>query len=136
MALRAYCMRGLEDDWRRCLVCGICWLANGDIAVNNRQLRAVLRKSKSSLNSAFAMMHYGPDSGEKIASLALRQAIPYLTREPAALRQWRIRRMGRSVTDRHETPPNVAAAEFCSDAVDEWSDDVEECQGEMERFII
>jgi hypothetical protein len=48
--VRNFVMWNETDDWKRALVCGICWL-NADIAINTRQLRLLLSKCKSSINS-------------------------------------------------------------------------------------
>ena len=89
--IRQFCERDQDDDWKRYLACGITWLGN-DIAINTRQLRLLINKSKSSINGAFAKMHYEtvPTKGED--SSALVQKIPYLKGHFVEMRQWTIRR--------------------------------------------
>jgi hypothetical protein len=50
--LHSFIMRGDADDWKRALVCGVCWLP-GAVAINTRQLRLLLSRCKSSINSMF-----------------------------------------------------------------------------------
>jgi hypothetical protein len=46
-ATRAFCLRGGGHDGLRCAVCGIAWLPGGELALNTRQLRILIAKSKS-----------------------------------------------------------------------------------------
>ena len=89
--IRDFCERGEDDDCKRYLVCGITWLGK-DIAINTRQLRLLIIKSKSSINGAFAKMNYEtvPIKGEE--STALIQKIPFLKGHFMEMRQWTIRR--------------------------------------------
>lgn len=91
-AIQAYCLRGDGQDWRRCLVSGICWLGPQDIAVNTRQLRLLINKCKSSINGALAKMNYGTIPGKNVATAALVQRIPYLQGNFMEQRQWTVRR--------------------------------------------
>ena len=89
--IRDFCERGDGDDWKRYLVCGICWIKN-DIAINTRQLRILLGKSKSTINGAFSKMNYetlpfrNHDSG-------LQDKIPFLRGNFTEARQWTVRRL-------------------------------------------
>jgi hypothetical protein len=87
--IRRYCESHVDESWLRYLVCGICWMSSGDIAVNTHQLRLLIGKSKSTINGVFAKMGYvTPDLDAK----ALIEKIPMLTSCPRQLRQWTTRR--------------------------------------------
>ena len=91
-AVKSYCLRGDENDWKRCLVAGICWLSPYDIAVNTRQLRLLLNKCKSSINGALSKMNYSTITGKNVATTALLKYIPYLQGNFVEQRQWTLRR--------------------------------------------
>ncbi|KAH0789271.1 potassium/sodium hyperpolarization-activated cyclic nucleotide-gated channel 1 [Histomonas meleagridis] len=95
--IRQFCARGDEDDWKRYLVCGICWFPNG-IAINTRQLRVLIAKSKSTINGAIAKMGYTtvPTKGDDATQLL--NIIPYLKGHFSELRQWTIRRSATFMT--------------------------------------
>ena len=52
-----YCIHNDSDDWKRCLICGICWIDH-DIAINIRQLSHLIGKCKSSINGTLSEMGY------------------------------------------------------------------------------
>ena len=55
--IHEYCECNDTDKWKRYLVCGICWF--GDyLAINTRQLRFLISKSKSTINDALLKMEY------------------------------------------------------------------------------
>ena len=89
--IKAFCIRNDAEDWKRYLVCGICWI-NNDIAINTRQLRVLLGKSKSTINGAFSKMGYetlpyrNNDNG-------LLDLIPFLRGNFNESRQWTVRRL-------------------------------------------
>lgn len=89
--IKSFCIQGNDDDWKRSLVCGIAWLGN-DIAINTRQLRVLLGKSKSSINGALAKMGYETIPSKNQDSTALQEAIPFLKGNFAENRQWTVRR--------------------------------------------
>lgn len=90
--IREYCEHDEHDRWKRYLVCGICWFKDG-IAINTRQLRLLISKSKSAINGAFAKMGYQtiPTKGEEASQLA--EKIPFLVGHYSDLRQWTIRKI-------------------------------------------
>ena len=115
--IKKFCVRNDEDDWKRYLVCGICWIGN-DIAINTRQLRILLGKSKSTINGALAKMGYetlpfrNNDNG-------LMDKIPFLRGNFNETRQWTVRRItainavSDCPTDLFSSPePNVRTGEF------------------------
>jgi hypothetical protein len=91
-AARAFCQRGDHQDGTRCAACGIAWLPGDEIALNTRQLRILIAKSKSSINGAIAKMNYAavPSHEGEIERLCI--AMPVLRGHPRAVRQWTIRR--------------------------------------------
>ena len=119
-SIRQFCIKNDDDDWKRCLVCGICWIPhststdlsplspsevddlndnsfygwtnNHDLAINTRQLRVLIAKSKSTINGALAKMGYEsvPTKGSDAEDLI--SAIPFLNNHYTEIRQWTIRR--------------------------------------------
>jgi hypothetical protein len=89
-SIRAFCVRPDEDDWKRCLVCGVYWLSSG-IAMNNRQLSLLLDKCKSSINGSLQKMGYSTLQARTESSDALSEAIPVLKNNFNELREWTVR---------------------------------------------
>jgi hypothetical protein len=54
----SFCDRHPDDRWKRCLVCGVCPLECGALAVNTHQLTSFLKRSKSSINGVLADLGY------------------------------------------------------------------------------
>lgn len=90
-AIHKYCSRNSNDDWKRYLVCGVCWMG-WDIAINTRQLRLLINKCKSSINGALAKMGYSTAPIKTEGSSSLIKAIPFLKGNFVELRMWTIRR--------------------------------------------
>jgi hypothetical protein len=88
--VRHFAERGDDNDWRRFLVCGVCWLDNG-IAVNTRQLRLLLSKCKSSINGSLQKMGYTTNVSHSESWKILSPHIPLLKDHFSELRQWTIR---------------------------------------------
>jgi hypothetical protein len=88
-AIQAFAVRSQPDDWKRSLVCGVCWLGP-DIAINIRQLRLLVDKCKSSINGALSKMGYG--AAPLKAPVALLAHIPFLKGNFVEQRQWTVRR--------------------------------------------
>jgi hypothetical protein len=90
--IRQFCIRGDLSDGLRSAVAGIAWLSFDDLAINTRQLRLLIAKSKSSINGAIAKLNYTtlPAKDEEIERLAV--AMPVLRGNPKEIRQWTIRR--------------------------------------------
>lgn len=85
--VKSFVLRSDEDDWKRSLVCGICWMPDM-IAINTRQLRLLLSKCKSSINALFVGLGYTtiPTSSDFAASLV--KVFPNLKDNFAELRKW------------------------------------------------
>ncbi|OHS93028.1 potassium/sodium hyperpolarization-activated cyclic nucleotide-gated channel 1 [Tritrichomonas foetus] len=89
-AVQSFCIRGDADDWKRCVVCGVCWLSNG-IAINNRQLGLLIDKCKSSINGSLQKMGYSTIQNRSDSNRPLIDAIPFLKNNFAELREWTVR---------------------------------------------
>jgi hypothetical protein len=88
-SIRTFCIRHSEDDWKRCLVCGVCWLLNG-IAINNRQLSILIDKWKSSINGSLQKMDDSTLQSRTESDSALCEAIPLLKNNFNELREWTV----------------------------------------------
>lgn len=89
-SIKSFAIRKDEDDWKRCLVCGVLWLNNG-IAINTRQLRLLINKCKSSINGSLHRMGYSTVMCRGDTSNQLVEMIPLLKNNFAELRQWTVR---------------------------------------------
>jgi hypothetical protein len=88
--IRQYAERSDENDWRRFLVCGVCWLDNA-IAINTRQLRMLVAKCKSSINGSLQKMGYTTHVSHSESWKILFPRIPALQGHFPELRQWSVR---------------------------------------------
>jgi hypothetical protein len=89
-SIRAFCIRNREDDWKRCLVCGVCWLPNG-IAFNNRQLCVLSDKCKSSINGVLHQLGYSSTQSKLESHESLGEAMPILKNSFNELVEWTVR---------------------------------------------
>lgn len=89
-AIHRYAERRDENDWRRFLVCGVCWMDNM-LAINTRQLRLLISKCKSSINGSFQKLGYSTNSSHTESWKFLFDKIPLLKDNFNELRQWTIR---------------------------------------------
>jgi hypothetical protein len=89
-AIREFAERDDENDWRRFLVCGLCWMDNA-IAINTRQLRLLISKCKSSINGSLQKMGYATNASHTNSWKAIFPHIPLLKDHFSELRQWTIR---------------------------------------------
>lgn len=106
--IRLFVERGDENDWKRYLVCGICWLDNG-IAINTRQLKLLLSKCKSSINGSLLKMGYSTDTTNTGSKNALFSKIPLLKGNFNELRQWtfRMKTSGSSLASNQSEPLQI-----------------------------
>jgi hypothetical protein len=88
--IRRYAERNDDNDWRRFLVCGVCWLDNA-IAINTRQLRLLVAKCKSSINGSLQKMGYTTHVSHSESWKVLFPRIPALQGHFPELRQWSVR---------------------------------------------
>jgi hypothetical protein len=103
-AVWMYCVRGDDNDWRRFLACGICWISPFRIAVHVKQFALLIGKSKSSVNIVLTKLGYVTTPTQHSDADRLCDLIPYLRRQPLELRHWVIREMV-------EPPRDVAGPE-------------------------
>lgn len=87
--LRRFCIKNDEDNWKRCLVCGVCWL-NGYTGINVKQLRILTDKSKSNINGVLAKLGYVIVQNTQHKK-DLIEAIPFLRGNYLEQRFWTIR---------------------------------------------
>jgi hypothetical protein len=92
-AIRHFAERNDDQDWRRFLVCGVCWMDNA-IAINTRQLRILVSKCKSSINGSLQKMGYTTNMSHSESWKILFPRIPLLKDHFSELRQWTIRYKG------------------------------------------
>lgn len=78
-----------NNDWRRFLVCGICWMDHA-IAVNIAQLRHLIKRCRSSINNSLIKMGYVTTLARSNIGRYISQLIPLLE-DTAHLRQWQMR---------------------------------------------
>ena len=88
--IKKFCIRGDDDDWKRCMVCGVCWPPNC-IGVNVKQLMVTTGKSKSNINGVFTKMGYLVDSMNLDLKRELIDTIPFLKGNYLEQRFWTIR---------------------------------------------
>jgi hypothetical protein len=105
--IHSFCMRDDPEYGVRCLVCGVCWLSADEIAVNIRQLRLLLKKSKSTINGCLLKMRYTPVPLKGANTDRLTALIPHLKDQYLELRLWSVRRR-QSAESTQEAPPALA----------------------------
>lgn len=89
-AIRKYAERKAQDDWKRFLVCGVCWMDQA-IAINTRQLRLLISKCKSSINGSLLKLGYSTNTSHSESWKILFSRIPLLKDNFTEIRQWTIR---------------------------------------------
>ena len=88
---KSYLNKKDGEDWKRCLVCGFCFLSDNKIAVNTNQLKLFLKAAKSTINSYMIDQLYSVSTDpEDIKELY--KSIPYLRSRPPIAKQWTIRK--------------------------------------------
>ncbi|EAX93246.1 hypothetical protein TVAG_156100 [Trichomonas vaginalis G3] len=87
--IHKFCIRNDSDDWKRCLVCGVCWLSSY-IGINVKQLRILTDKSKSNINGVLAKLGYVQVQNTQHKK-ELIEAIPFLKGNYLEQRFWTIR---------------------------------------------
>ena len=93
LRIKQFCHQGDDNDWKRCLVCGICWLSDRLLAVNNQRLMSVLCRSKSAINDMLVKLKYRTEAITNENKCLVTDIIPYLENHPEELRHWTLRRM-------------------------------------------
>ena len=87
--IRSFCLRKDEDDWKRSVVCGICWMTN-NVLISVQQLQVLLGKCKSSINGSFHRLHY-TSCGPRVNLSDVADEIPFFNSCPGELRRWTLR---------------------------------------------
>jgi hypothetical protein len=87
---RTFCIQHNDDDWKRCIVCGVYWMPNG-IAINHRQVSILLNKCKSSINGSLHKLGYSTLRGRTESGKAVAEAMPVLKDNFNELREWTVR---------------------------------------------
>jgi len=90
--IRDFCTRSNSDDWKRYLVCGICWIDNENMVVNVTQLKFLLSKSKTTINSLLQSFGFETEQLENTARSQFLKMIPSLATKPALIKQWTLRK--------------------------------------------
>lgn len=88
--IKRFCAKDDDNDWKRYLVCGVCWLDEA-IAINTRQLRLLVCKCKSSINGSLQKMGYSTNMAHSESWKILFPKIPLLKDHFSELRKWTIR---------------------------------------------
>lgn len=88
--IRQFAEKGDDNDWKRCLVCGVCWM-DPAIAINTRQLRLLIAKCKSSINGSLQKMGFSTNPSHSESWKILFSRIPLLKDNFTEIRQWTIR---------------------------------------------
>jgi hypothetical protein len=88
--MRLFCERHDHDDWKRFMVCGVCWLPDR-LAVNNTQLQLFTRRCKSTINDIFAQLRYRTIPINQQNKAVLLAKIPYLRSHYDEMRKWTFR---------------------------------------------
>lgn len=109
-AIRNFAERDDGNNWRRFLVCGLCWMDNA-IAINTRQLRLLISKCKSSINGSLQKMGYTTSMSHSDSWKILFPHIPLLKDHFSDLRQWTIRYTSAAVAEQQTAPEVVAVGE-------------------------
>jgi hypothetical protein len=116
--IKSFVNRNDGDDWKRSLVCGVCWLnSEGTVAVNIRQLRVLVSKCKSSINGSFQLLGFSLVSAGTECSGSIGRCLPVLHDNFQELRQWTVRKNAATDTSGHHCPPSCISPAPESDAV-------------------
>ena len=91
LRIKRFCHKGDADDWKRCLVCGICWVNDNVLALNNQRLNWFMGKSKSTINDVLTKLRFKYIPINRENGHTVTEKIPYLEKHPEELRQWSLR---------------------------------------------
>ena len=89
--IRMYCVRGDADDWKRSLVCGVCWTMNG-LGINIRQLKELVNRCKSSINGSLQRLGLDSVMDRTGGRAVIARAMPLLETNLADLKEWSVRK--------------------------------------------
>jgi hypothetical protein len=105
--IRGFTVRDDGDDKLRSVVCGVFWLPDG-VAINVRQLRLLMGKCKSSVNSSLQKIGFSVTLRRTEIVAGITSHLPFLLDHPAELRKWTIRRRPGFVSPPPGPPRNPA----------------------------
>ena len=118
--IKKFCVKNDDEDWKRYLVCGVCWMDSA-IAINTRQLRLLVCKCKSSINGSLQKMGYTTNMAHSESWKILFPKIPLLKDHFPELRKWTIRyKPSEAEAMKHET---AAAKNKISSPIQPTNDD-------------
>ena len=89
--IRNFAQRGDGDDWKRCLVCGVVFFKNNQLAINTHQLSLIYNKCKSSINGALKHLGWKTTISRGDLDPQLIDFFPILKDQTQKLRQWSVR---------------------------------------------
>lgn len=98
--IKQYCNQGDENDWKRSVACGVCWLDNS-LGINTKRLEKLISKSKSTINQALKKLGYEATLKSKENLRDLFEKIPYIEGNYVEARMWSVRKL---VENRALTP--------------------------------
>jgi hypothetical protein len=104
--IRSFVVRNNGDEWKRSLVCGMCFFDN-TIAINNHNLRFLTSWCKSSINGLLQSMGYNTLPPRSDPTRELVSFLPPIRGNFAELRKWTVRQKPSQTA----APVNVAAIE-------------------------
>ena len=112
--IHAFCVRNDEDDWKRSVVCGICWFRNS-ILLSVQQLQKLLGKSKSSINGSLHKLGY-MSCGPRVTTSDVVSEIPFFNTCIEELRRWTWRRMYDVITvESSQSESDFEIPELCTE---------------------
>ena len=88
--IKFFCVKHDGNDWKRCLVCGICWLQNG-IGVNNTTFSKLIDLCKANINFSFQKLGYSLFKDRDETYRIISQRFPPLKNNAAELKRWNVR---------------------------------------------
>jgi hypothetical protein len=115
--LQNFIVRNDGEDWKRAIVCGICWTGGG-IAINTRQLRLMIAKCKSSINAMLQSIGYATVPTARDYTDHLVAFFPILKDNFPELRKWTIRFAKDIIPLAQPPPPPQAVAQPAQDVPD------------------
>lgn len=129
--VRNYCERKEEDQWKRYLVCGICWY-DKQIGINTNQFGCLISKSKSTINDVISKMGYTAISIKGEPASMLLEKVPYLFGNQNEFRKWTIRQ---KKTKQNETKNKKNLINKNIENINNTTDDEEKIDGNENKIF-
>lgn len=98
-----YINRGDKDDWKRALICGVLRISDDCLAINTKQLAALICKCKSSINTGLLINGYKSVTICSEVAGVLVERFPFMKKNSNEIRQWTERRKNKTTTDYDQT---------------------------------